>query len=269
MRMLPTKWSGGSITYEHPVIMGILNVTPDSFSDGGAYAKLNSAAEHAFRLIDEGAGILDIGAESTRPGWKPVSAEEEIERLVPVIKEIAPSCDVPISVDTMKTRVAEAALDAGADIINDVYGLRWEGMAELAASAGVPVIIMHMYGEPESMHSDLMTGNVLPQIKEFFEERTKAALDAGIERNRIILDPGIGFGKTGAQNAEIMQSAYYFRGDHPVLIGSSRKRFLTAALGSNDDAASAKAAAIAADGGANIVRVHNVKATKDALYRKR
>ncbi|MFA7031417.1 MAG: dihydropteroate synthase, partial [Candidatus Methanomethylophilaceae archaeon] len=190
--MLPTKWSGGSITYEHPVIMGILNVTPDSFSDGGAYAKLNSAADHAFRLIDEGAGILDIGAESTRPGWKPVSAEEEIERLVPVIKEIAPSCDVPISVDTMKTRVAEAALDAGADIINDVYGLRWEGMAELAASAGVPVIIMHMYGEPERVHSDLMTGNVLPQIKEFFEERTKAALDAGIERNRIILDPGIG-----------------------------------------------------------------------------
>lgn len=269
IRMLPTKWSGGSITYERPVIMGILNVTPDSFSDGGAYAKLNSAADHAFRLIDEGAEIIDIGAESTRPGWKPVSIREEIDRLVPVIKEIAPSCDVPISVDTMKTEVAEAAIEAGANMINDVYGLRWEGMPELVASTGVPAIIMHINGELENMHSEIMTGNVLPQIKCFFDERARVALDAGVKENKIILDPGIGFGKTGAQNTEIMQSAYYFRGKYPILIASSRKRFLTAVLGSNDDTASAKAAAIAVDGGANIVRVHNVKAAKAALYRKR
>lgn len=267
--MLPTKWSRGSITYGRPVIMGILNVTPDSFSDGGSYAELDSAADHAFKLIDDGAGIIDIGAESTRPGWKPVSAQEEIDRLIPVIREIAPSCEVPISVDTMKTEVAEAAIEAGANIINDIYGLRWEGMMELAASTGVPAIIMHINGNPENMHSETMTGDVLRQIKGFFKERTDAALDAGIKKDRIILDPGIGFGKTGAQNTELIQSAYYFKDEFPVLIASSRKRFLTAALGSNDDTASAKAAAIAVDGGANIVRVHNVKATKAALYRKK
>lgn len=249
--------------------MGILNVTPDSFSDGGAYAKLNSAADHAFRLIDEGAEIIDIGAESTRPGWKPVPIQEEIDRLIPVIKEIAPSCDVPISVDTMKTEVAEAAIEAGANMINDIYGLRWKGMPELVASTGVPAIIMHINGELENMHSEIMTGDVLPQIKCFFDERARVALDAGVKENKIILDPGIGFGKTGAQNMEIMQSAYYFRGKYPILIASSRKRFLTAVLGSSDDTASAKAAAIAVDGGANIVRVHNVKAARAALYRKR
>lgn len=269
MRMLQTKWSRGSITYERPIIMGIVNVTPDSFSDGGDYGKLRSVVEHAFRLIDDGAGIIDIGGESTRPGWTPVSAEEEMRRLIPVIKEIAPSCDVPISVDTMKTEVARAAIDAGANIINDIYGLRWEGMVELAASSDVPVVINHINGNLDTMHSDIMTGSALPQIKEFFNERVKVALDAGIKENKIILDPGVGFGKTGVQNIEIMQSAFYFRGEYPILIGSSRKRFLTAALRSNDDEASAKAAAIAADGGAHILRVHNVKATKAALYQKR
>lgn len=267
--MLQTRWSKGTITYERPIIMGIVNVTPDSFSDGGDYAKLNSIVEHAFRLIDDGASIIDIGGESTRPGWTPVTAEEEIKRLIPVIKEIAPSCDVPISVDTMKTEVAQAAIEAGANIINDIYGLRWEGMVEMAASTDVPVIINHINGNLDTMHSDIMIGSALPQIKGFFNDRVKVALDAGIKKNKIILDPGVGFGKTGVQNAEIMQSAFYFRGEYPILIGSSRKRFLTATFGSNDDETSAKAAAIAADGGAHILRVHNVKATKTALNQKR
>lgn len=267
--MLQTKWSKGSITYERPVIMGIVNVTPDSFSDGGSHGNLNSVIEHAFRLIDDGADIIDIGGESTRPGWTPISIEEEIRRLVPAIKEIAPSCDVPISVDTMKTEVAEAAIEAGANIINDIYGLRWKGMVELAASADVPVVINHINGDLDTMHSDIMTGSVLPQIKEFFDERVKFALDAGIKKNKIILDPGIGFGKTDAQNAEILQSSFYFEGEYPILIGSSRKRFLTATLGSKDDKISAKAAAIAVINGANIVRVHNVKETKIALSQKK
>lgn len=263
--MLQTKWSKGSITYERPIIMGIVNVTPDSFSDGGRYVELNLVIEHAFRLIDDGADIIDIGGESTRPGWTPVSVKEEIERLIPIIKDIAPSCDVPVSVDTMKPEVAWAAIEAGANIINDVYGLRWKGMIELAASNDVPVIINHINGDLDTMHSDIMVGNVLTQIKEFFDQRLNVALDAGIKKNRVILDPGIGFGKTAEQNMEILQNSIYFEGEYPILIGASRKRFLKTTLGSNDDEASAKVAKIAADNGANILRVHNVKATKAAL----
>jgi len=263
MRMLPTKWSGGSITYERPVMMGILNVTPDSLSDGGAYAELNSAADHAFRLIDEGAGIIDIGAESTRPGWTPVSAREEINRLVPVIREIAPSCDVPISVDTMKTEVAEAAIEAGASMINDVYGLRWRGMPELAATTGVPVIMMHINGELENMHSEIMTGDVLPQIKHFFDERVRVALDAGVKENRIILDPGIGFGKTVQQNLELLNRLGEISAlGYPVLLGPSRKSFIGYTLDLPPDQRLEGTAAAVCVGilrGADIIRVHDVE----------
>ncbi len=266
--MLRTKWSKGWITYEEPIIMGIVNVTPDSFSDGRGHTDLNSIVAQAFRLIDDGANIIDIGGESTRPGWTPVSSEEEIQRLIPAISGISSSCDVPISVDTMKTEVAQAAIEAGANIINDVYGLRWEGMVELATSTDVPVIINHINGNLDTMHSDIMVGNVLPQIKEFFKKRVEVALDGGIKKNRIILDPGLGFGKTNTQNMEVLQSSFYFEGEYPILVGPSRKRFLATALGSSDDKASAKAAVIAADNGSHILRVHNVKATKNALSQK-
>ena len=246
--------------------MGIVNVTPDSFSDGGTYARPASAAERVFSLIDEGAGMIDIGAESTRPpGWEQISTDEEIKRLIPVIEEVAPSCDVPISVDTMKTEVAEAALDAGADIINDIFGLRWDGMLELVASAGVPVIINHIAGTLDTMHSHIMSGDVLPQIKSFLTERVESALDAGMDVEKIILDPGIGFGKTSSQNEEILRNASYFGNECPVLIGHSRKRFLESMFGSRDDLASAEASVLAVKGGADIIRVHNVGKTRDAL----
>ncbi|HKM09738.1 MAG TPA: dihydropteroate synthase [Candidatus Methanomethylophilaceae archaeon] len=263
--MPSTRWKKGTITYDQPIIMGIVNVTPDSFSDGGIHVGPASAAEHAFRLIDDGAGMIDIGAESTRPGWKRVPIEEEMRRLIPVIKEVAPSCDVPISVDTVKTEVAEAALDAGADIINDVSGLIGRGMTELIASTGVPVIINHIAGTLDTMHSHVMSGDVLSQIKDYLTERVNLALDAGISMDKIILDPGIGFGKTNAQNEEILRNASYFGGEHPILIGHSRKRFLELMFDSRDDAASAKASVIAFQGGADIIRVHNVERTRDAL----
>ena len=211
------------VTVRKPMIMGILNVTPDSFSDGGRYFS-GGAVEHALAMIDDGADVIDIGGESTRPGSDPVPAEEEIRRIVPVIKELASVTDIPISVDTMKTEVAEAALDAGVDIINDVNGLRAEGMAELISSAGVPVIIMHMNGTPKTMQLEPMQGKVTKVIADFLRERCDFAADHGIKD--IILDPGVGFGKTAEQNAEIIDNASSFSFGHPVLIGASRKRFL-------------------------------------------
>ena len=246
-----------------PMIMGILNVTPDSFSDGGLYYQ-KGAVEHALSMIDEGADIIDIGGESTRPGSEPVPAEEEIRRIVPVIKELSSVSDIPISVDTMKTEVAEAALDAGADIINDVNGIRSEGMAELISSAGVPVIIMHMKGMPKTMQLEPMQGKVTADIVEFLKERCEYAADFGIKD--IILDPGVGFGKTAEQNVEIIDNASAFSLGHPVLIGASRKRFLPFAYPDMDrDEATVAVSIRALDAGADIVRVHNVGMMRRAL----
>ena len=243
--------------------MGILNVTPDSFSDGGRYYS-GGAVEHALAMIDEGADIIDIGGESTRPGSDPVPAEEEIRRIVPVIKELASVSDIPISVDTMKTEVAEAALDAGADILNDVNGLRSEGMMELAASCGVPVIIMHMEGMPKTMQLHPMEGDAISQIAAFLKGRCEIAKDHGIKD--IILDPGIGFGKTSEQNLSIIDNSSSFSFGCPVLIGASRKRFLSDIYpGMDRDEATVKVSLRAFDAGADILRVHNVKMMKDAL----
>lgn len=245
--------------------MGIVNVTPDSFSGG---LSGDEAVEHAFKLIDDGADILDIGAESTRPGWTPVSVEDEINRLIPLVKAIVPSCDIPVSVDTMKPDVAQAALDAGADIINDIYGLRWEGIADVIASNGVPVVIMHVHGELDSMHDVSMGDDFLSKIKEFFDERIRVALNAGIDDECIILDPGIGFGKTMEQNAELLKSASFFSDEFPVLIGASRKRFLMDMYGDRSDETSAEAAVVAAENGAHIVRVHDVRATVEKFKKR-
>ncbi len=259
-----TVWHKGVLTYERPRVMGILNVTPDSFSDGGSYVAVDSAVKHALQMADDGADIIDVGGESTRPGSSGVSAEEEIARIVPVIRELAHVLDVPISVDTMKTDVASAALDAGADIINDVNGLRAEGMPELAASAGVPAIIMHMNGMPKTMQSHPMTADMMPQIIDFLRERTDAALDAGVKE--MILDPGVGFGKTAELNLRIIDNSSDFSLGYPVLIGASRKGFLSKMWPDMDrDAASIMIARRSVSSGANILRVHDVKGTVEGL----
>ena len=246
-----------------PMVMGILNVTPDSFSDGGKYLSGN-ALEHALEMIDQGADIIDIGGESTRPGSDPVSSEIEIERIVPVIRELSSVSDIPISVDTMKPDVAYAALDAGADIINDVNGLRTKGMADVVSSAGVPVIIMHMKGTPKTMQLEPMKDPVIPVIAEFLKERYEYALDHGIRD--VMLDPGIGFGKTARQNMEILNNASTFSFGCPVVIGLSRKMFLSELFPLRDrDDVTAELSRRALDEGADIVRVHDVRKTVKQL----
>lgn len=253
----------GDMTFDRPKVMGILNVTPDSFSDGGTYSG-RTAVEHALKLSDQGADIVDIGCESTRPGFHPVSAEEELERLVPVLKDLIPSISVPVSVDTMKPEVAEKALDLGADMINDVNGLRAPGMMELIASAGVPCVIMHMTGTPETVHTTVTEVSSLPEIARYLEERKEAALDAGIRD--IVLDPGIGFGKTDDTNIMITELAQAFSFGCPVLIAPSRKRFLKVFYPDMDiDDATVKVSLRAIEKGANIVRVHNVKRMVEAI----
>ena len=246
-----------------PAVMGILNVTPDSFSDGGNYFT-GGAVEHALDMIDAGADIIDIGGESTRPGSDPVPSEEEIRRIVPVIKELSSVTDIPISVDTMKAEVARAALDAGADIINDVNGLRSEGMMGLASDHSVPVIIMHMNGIPKTMQVHPMEGRVTDAIIGFLRERYEAASDCGIRD--IIMDPGVGFGKTAEQNMEIIENASRFSFGCPVLIGASRKRFLSEMFpGMDRDEATVRISLKAIERGADIVRVHNVRMVAEAL----
>ena len=246
--------------------MGVLNVTPDSFSDGGLYTDVEAAAEHAFSMRDSGASIIDIGAESTRPGFTPVPEEEEIRRLVPVIWRIRESSDLRISVDTMKAGTMRAALEAGADIINDVNGLRGEGMMELAASSGAEVVIMHMRGNPADTHSEDMHGDVLAQIKSFLDEQTEKAVDMGVRRSDIILDPGVGFGKTMEDNELIIDSSSYFSDDLRILVGASRKRVLkTMYPGMDRDEATVMASLRAIASGASIVRVHNVELMQKAL----
>ena len=246
-----------------PAVMGILNVTPDSFSDGGMYSG-RVAVEHALEMIGAGAAVIDVGGESTRPGSDPVPSDEEIRRIVPVIRELASVTDVPISVDTMKTDVAYAALDAGADIVNDVYGLRSEGMLELVASAGVPAVIMHMRGMPKTMQTGLQEGTVIPEVSSFLKGRVDAALDAGIRE--IITDPGFGFGKTTKQNLELVDNSGEFSFGYPVLMGASRKRSLAEIYpGMDPDEATVRISLRAADSGSSILRVHNVPMMVSAL----
>lgn len=261
-----TVWRTGSIEYSKPKVMGILNLTPDSFSDGGINT---DPLSRAMRMIDEGADIIDIGGESTRPGFTPVSAEEEIRRILPTIKDIAGSFSVPISVDTMKPQVADAALNAGAHIINDVNGLRNEEMIKVVTDHGAAVVIMHMPADPSEVHGTRMSGNVVVQIKAFLNERTNAAMDAGISKDQLIIDPGIGFGKTLEQNALILKCTKEFTGGFPVLIGASRKRFLSDAFPnmSRDDA-SLEAVKVAIKGGASIVRVHDVMRTRKIIEQR-
>ena len=246
--------------------MGILNVTPDSFSDGGLWNDPERAVAHAVEMAEQGASIIDVGAESTRPGSSPVSAEEEIRRLKSVLRELVPVTDVPVSVDTMKPEVAEVCVSMGADIINDVNGLRAPGMAEVCASAGVHVVIMHVPGPVESVHSGCMGDGFAQEIRDTLRILTASALDAGIDGSKVILDPGIGFGKTPQQNMWLLTHSSYFSDGYPVLLASSRKRFLAEMFpGMDRDEASVAAAARAAESGADIVRVHDVAGVVRAM----
>lgn len=247
------------------LVMGIVNVTPDSFSDGGRFLDPSAAIAHGLSLAAEGADILDIGGESTRPGHSPVDADEEIHRVAPVIRGLAASCDAPISIDTMKADVAAAALDAGASIVNDVWGLRRDpGMARVVAERGVPVIIMH-----NREHEDPSI-DIVADALEFLRRSIDIAVAAGIDRKNIIVDPGVGFGKTNAQSLTMVRELGRLRElGCPILLGVSRKRLIGAATGramARDRLAGSLAAAVAgAMNGADIVRVHDVAEHLDAM----
>jgi dihydropteroate synthase len=244
-------------------VMGILNVTPDSFSDGGKFLDPEAALDRALRMQEEGADLIDVGAESTRPGASPVPAEEEVRRLVPVLKKILPRLKAPVSVDTRKTRVAEAALAEGAAMINDVSALEGAGMAELAARRGVPVILMHKKGEPKTMQDDPSYGDVVAEVFSYLEGRIRFAVERGVGREKILVDPGIGFGKRPGDNWEILRNLGAFRSlGCPIVVGASRKSLVHGTLGG-----SLAAALLAALGGAAVLRVHDVGATKELILR--
>jgi dihydropteroate synthase len=258
-----------SIDLRRPKVMGIVNVTPDSFSDGGRHAGTAAALAHCERLVAEGADILDIGGESTRPGAPAVSVDEELARVLPVI-EGALRLDVPLSVDTLKPQVMQAAIAVGVDIVNDVQALRLPGALEaVAASASVGVCLMHMRGDPRTMQQHTDYADVVSEVAEFLRERVEALVAAGIAAERITLDPGIGFGKTVAQNLELLRRQRELLAiGRPLLLGWSRKSTLGAVTGRPVEErlpASVAAAIAAVHQGARIVRVHDVAATVDAL----
>ena len=262
--------AGRILRLDVPRVMGIVNVTPDSFSDGGAHDTADAAVAHALRLVEEGADALDIGGESTRPGAAEVEVEEELRRVVPVIERLAAQVAVPISIDSSKPEVMRAAVEAGAGMINDVYGLRREGALYAAAALGVPVVLMHMQGEPRSMQAAPQYDDVVGEVHRFLAERIFAAEMAGIPKQRIVVDPGFGFGKDTAHNLQLLaQFERFVELGVPVLAGLSRKRSIGELTGrdvpADRVAGSVAAHLIAAQRGAAIVRVHDVAATVDAL----
>lgn len=250
--------------------MGILNVTPDSFSDGGEVTDRDAAVKKGLRLIEQGADILDIGGESTRPGSDPVPLEEELRRVVPVVEQLANQTDVPISVDTTKAEVARQSLAAGAAIINDISGLTFDPeMIPLAAQTGAGVICMHIQGTPQTMQDNPTYDDVVVDLKNWFEERLQELLSAGIEPGSIVLDPGIGFGKTAEHNLQILSHIREFQDlGYPILIGHSRKRFLSKLLGRDVEERLAGTVGVSialASQAVEIIRLHDVEANRDAI----
>ena len=253
---------------DRPLVAGVVNVTPDSFSDGGRTLEAGAAIAHAQRLVDEGADLVDIGAESSRPGASSVSAEQELSRLLPVLDGLRDS-PVPISVDTTKPEVMRAVIGAGAAMINDVGALSSPGALEAVAASDAGVCLMHMQGEPRTMQREPRYGDVVAEVRAFLAERVAAVEARGIARERIVIDPGFGFGKTVAHNFELLRNLYRFAEmGLPVMAGWSRKSTLGAITGRGAGdrlAASIAAALLAVQNGATIVRVHDVAATRDAF----
>ena len=258
-----------TLKLDAPRIMAIINVTPDSFSDGGHLASAQLAIDFALRAVEQGAHMLDVGGESTRPNARPVSIDEELSRVIPVIEALAASVAVPISIDTSKPQVMRAAVAAGAAFINDVCALRNEGALEAAAELGVPVCLMHMLGSPQTMQQDAHYDDVLVQVRQFLTERIFACEMSGIPKKNIVIDPGFGFGKQLEHNLALLATLEYFKQlGVPVLAGVSRKSMIGQITGRALEqrvVGSAAAAMLAAQNGARIIRVHDVAETKDAL----
>ena len=262
--------NGRPLVLDRPRVMGIVNVTPDSFSDGGAHDNVDTAVAHGLRLAAEGADILDVGGESTRPGAEPVGVDEELRRVIPVIERLARECPLPISVDSSKPEVMRAAVAAGAGMLNDVHALRGEGALDAAASLATPVVLMHMQGEPRSMQAEPHYEDVVSEVFRFLAERIFAAEMAGIDKKRIVIDPGFGFGKNRDHNLALLAQLRRFEElGVPVLAGLSRKKTIGELTGRSDPRervhGSVAAHLIAAQHGARLLRVHDVAATVDAL----
>lgn len=262
--------AGRILKLDVPRVMGIVNVTPDSFSDGGAHFDADAAIAHGLKLAEEGADLLDIGGESTRPGAQEISVEEELRRVIPVIERLARDTALPISIDTSKPEVMRAAVEAGAGMINDVYALRREGALDAAAQLRVPVVLMHMQGEPRTMQVQPEYDDVVGEVHRFLAERIFAAEMAGVARRNIVVDPGFGFGKTTAHNLQLLAQLRRFTElGVPVLAGMSRKKSIGELTGHEDPRervfGSVAAHLIAAQNGAMLLRVHDVAATVDAL----
>jgi len=264
-------WPGGRLDFSGGcLVMGILNVTPDSFSDGGRYLDADAAAAHGIEMAKQGAAIIDVGPESTRPGSQPVSAGEQIRRAVPVIEKLAKQIDIPISIDTRNPEVAAAAVEAGASMVNDITALADERMTALALKHKVPVILMHMQGTPETMQAAPFYEDAASEVFAFLKERAAAAQEAGIPAEHIFLDPGIGFGKTTEHNLQILSRLDRLcRLGYRVLVGTSRKRFIGQITGKDRPEqrlfGTAATVALAVQKGVSIVRVHDVEPMVDVV----
>lgn len=265
------KWLDHNLNLDSKTsIMGILNVTPDSFFDGGLHYRTNDAVKHGLEMVNEGADIIDVGGESTRPFSDPLPLEEELRRVIPVIKALSQEIDIPISVDTYKSEVARQALEAGAKMVNDISALRFDpAMGPLVAEAGVPIVLMHMKGTPKNMQANPSYKDVLGEIIGFLSKTIKKAVEIGIRRDLIIIDPGIGFGKSLDNNLKIIKELHRFSSvGHPILVGTSSKSFIGHVLDlpvESRETGTMATIAAAVMNGANIVRAHNVKAAKETV----
>ena len=258
------------LSLDRPLVMGIVNVTPDSFFDGGRFLDPQLALEHGRRLVEEGADLLDIGAESTRPGSVPIDDEEELRRLVPIVTALAQAVSVPISVDTSKAAVAKAAIKAGAVMVNDVTALRGDpDMADVVAQTGVALVLMHMQGTPQTMQQAPTYGDVVEEVADFLIERARFAMERGVAKSRIVLDPGIGFGKVLIHNLDLLAHLRILTTlGFPVLVGPSRKGFIGQLTKQSVEGrawGTAGVVALAVEQGANILRVHDVAAMRDVV----
>jgi dihydropteroate synthase len=263
------KLNNHAFDLKRPLLMGILNITPDSFSDGGKYLTLNEALKRAHEMIEEGVDIIDIGGESTRPGSEPVSLDEELKRIIPIIEALKKDSDIAISVDTYKPQVMKEAIDRDVSMINDVYALRQPGAIDIIKHSKVGICLMHMQGTPQTMQINPHYTNVVSEVKSFLEARANDLVIEGIEKSRMILDPGFGFGKTFEHNIALLQHLESFKSlKLPLLVGLSRKSFIRKILnGEHDDhlSGSIAAAIFSVIKGAKILRVHDIKETKSAL----